>query len=63
VDHIHLPLGWMTVIEELLVVADVVVEGMTSDFEAAESINAVDNKLGGLVQPVSCWNNKFANKL
>ncbi len=55
-DRIRSSLGWMTVIEDLLVVAEVVADGMTSDFEAAESMKAVVVKSGGLVQPVSCLN-------
>jgi hypothetical protein len=31
-DCIRSPLGWMTVMEDLLVVAEVVADGMTSDF-------------------------------
>ncbi len=53
VDRIRSPLGWTTVMEDLLVVCDVVADGMTSNLEAAESMNAVFCKLGGLVQPVS----------
>jgi hypothetical protein len=41
VDRICLPLGWMTVMDDLLVACDVVADGMTSDLEAAESMNAV----------------------
>ncbi len=59
VDCIRSPLGWMTVMQDLLVVAEVVADGMTSDFEAAESMKAVVVKSGGLVQPVLCLN-KFA---
>ncbi len=38
----------MTVMEDLLVVAEVVADGMTSDFEAAESMKAVVVKSGGV---------------
>ena len=40
VECIRLPLGWTTVMDDLLVVCDVVADGMTSDLEAAESMNA-----------------------
>jgi hypothetical protein len=53
VDRIRSPLGWTTVMDALLVVCDVVADGMTSDLEAAESMKAVLCKSGGLVQPVS----------
>ena len=56
VERICLPLGWTTVMDDLLVSCDVVADGMTSDLEAAESMNAVLCKSGGLVQPGSCWN-------
>jgi hypothetical protein len=36
-----------------LVAADVVVDGIASDLDAAESMNAVVGKLGGLAQPGS----------
>ena len=39
--------------DALLVVCDVVADGMTSDLEVAESMKAVLCKSGGLVQPVS----------
>ena len=50
VDRICLPLGWTTVMAVELVGRDVVVEGMTSDFEAAVSMNAVEDRSGGLAQ-------------
>jgi hypothetical protein len=62
VDSILSPLGWITVIDALLVAGDVLVDGITSDLEAAVSINAVVDKLGGLEQPGS-YGNKFANML
>jgi hypothetical protein len=43
----------MTVMDAWLVAADVVVDGITSDLDAAESMNAVVDKSGGLVQPGS----------
>jgi hypothetical protein len=46
----------------VLVAADVLVDGITSDLEAAVSIKAVVDKLGGLEQPGSCAN-EFANML
>jgi hypothetical protein len=46
-------LGWMTVMAVELVGLDVVVKGMTSDFEAAVSMNAVEDRSGGLSQPGS----------
>ena len=52
-DRIRSPLGWTTVMDALLVVCDVVADVMMSDLEAAESMNAVFFKSGGLVQPVS----------
>jgi hypothetical protein len=45
--------GWMTVIRSELVVAEVRVVGVTKCLEAAVSINAVEDKSGGLVQPES----------
>jgi hypothetical protein len=53
-------LGWTTVMDAFLVVADVLVDSITSDLEAAVSIKAVVDKLGGLEQLGSCGN-KFAN--
>jgi hypothetical protein len=47
------PPGWMTVIRSELVVAEVLVVGVTKCLEAAVSINAVEDKSGGLVQPES----------
>jgi hypothetical protein len=47
------PLGWMTVMDAWLVAADVVVDGITSVLDAAESMNAVVDKSGGLAQPGS----------
>ena len=46
-------LGWMTVMAVELVGWDVMVEGMTSDFDAAVSMKAVVDRSGGLAQPVS----------
>jgi hypothetical protein len=43
----------MTVTDTWLVAAGVVVDGITSDLDAAESMNAVVDKLGGLAQPGS----------
>ncbi len=56
------PLGWITVMDALLVAADVLVEGITSDLEAAVSIKAAVDKSGGLEQPGSCGK-EFANTL
>jgi hypothetical protein len=42
------PLGWITVMAALLVAADVLVDSIISDLEAAVSIKAVVDKLGGL---------------
>ncbi len=50
VECMRLPLGWMTVIEFLLVAVDVFVIGVTRDLEAAVSINVVLVKLVGLAQ-------------
>ncbi len=50
------PLGWITVMDELLVVADALVDGITCDLEAAVSIKAVVDKSGGLEQLGSCGN-------
>jgi hypothetical protein len=58
----HSPLGWITVMDALLVAADILVDGITSDLEAAVSITAVVDKLGVLKQPGSCGN-EFANML
>jgi hypothetical protein len=44
----HSPLGWITMMDALLVVADVFVDGITSDLETTVSIKAVVDKLGGL---------------
>jgi hypothetical protein len=55
-------LGWITVMDALLVAAGVLVDGITSDLEAAVSIKAVVDKWGGLEQPGSCGN-EFANTL
>jgi hypothetical protein len=44
------PPGWMTVICLELVVAEVLFVGVTKCLEAAVSINAVEDKSGGLVQ-------------
>ena len=49
----RLPPGWMTVMDAWLVAADVVVDGITSNLDAAESMNAVVDKSGGLAQPGS----------
>jgi hypothetical protein len=62
VDCMLSPLGWITVMDALLVAADVLVDGITSDLEAVVSIKAVVDKLGGLEQPGSCGN-KLANTL
>jgi hypothetical protein len=43
----------MTVMAVELVGRDVIMNGMTSDFEAAVSMNAVVDRLGGLAQPGS----------
>jgi hypothetical protein len=45
--------GWMTVMDVWLVAADVVVDGIMSNLDAAESMNAVVDKSGGLAQPGS----------
>ena len=50
VVRIFPPPGWMTVIHLELVVAEVLVVGVTKCLEAAVSINAVEDKSGGLVQ-------------
>ncbi len=42
--------------------ADILVDGIMSNLEAAVSIKAVVDKLGRLEQPGSCGN-KFANTL
>ncbi len=42
--------GWMMVIRSELVVMEVLVVGVTKCLEAAVSINAVEDKSGGLVQ-------------
>jgi hypothetical protein len=55
-------LSWITVMDALLVVADILVDGITSDLEAAVSLKAVVDKLGGLVQLGSCGNT-FPNML
>ncbi len=44
------PPGWMTVIRLELVVAEVLVVGVTKCLEAVVSMNAVEDKSGGLVQ-------------
>ncbi len=49
----RLPPCWMMVMDAWLVAADVVVDGIMSDLDAAESMNAVVDKLGGLAQPGS----------
>jgi hypothetical protein len=51
--------GVMTVMVSELVVADVLVDGVTRCLEAALSTNAVEDKSGGLVQP-ELRGNKFA---
>jgi hypothetical protein len=51
VDCMRLPPGWMTVMDTWLVAADIVVDGIKSDLDATESMNAVVGKLGGLAQP------------
>jgi hypothetical protein len=56
------PLGWIAVIDAVLVATDILVDGIISDLEAAVSIKAVVNKTGGLEQLDSCGNN-FANTL
>jgi hypothetical protein len=48
VDCIRSLLGWMTVMYDLFVATDIVVAGITSNFEVVESRNAVDAKSGGL---------------
>ena len=45
------PPGWMTVMDSRLVAGEVCVDGVTRDLEAAVSIKAVEDKLGGLAQP------------
>jgi hypothetical protein len=45
------PPGWMTVMDSRLVAGEVHVDGVTRDLEAAVLIKAVEDKLGGLVQP------------
>ncbi len=49
----RLPPDWMTVLDAWLVAADIVVDGITSDLDAAESMNAVVDKSGVLAQPGS----------
>ncbi len=49
----RLPPDWMTVLDAWLVAADIVVDGITSNLDAAESMNAVVDKSGGLAQPGS----------
>ncbi len=44
------PPGWMTVMDSRLVAGKVCVDGVTRDLEAAVSIIAVVDKLGGLAQ-------------
>jgi hypothetical protein len=56
------PLGWITVMDALLVVADVSVDSITSDWEAVVLIKVVVDKLGGLEQLGSCGN-KIVNTL
>ena len=51
--HILSPPGWMTVIRLELVVMEVVVVGVTKCLEAVVSINVVEDKSEGLVQPES----------
>ena len=46
----------------LQVMAEVLVMGVTRCFDAAVSMNAVDDKSGGLVQP-EVWINDFAKLL
>ena len=53
------PLGWITVMDALLVAAAVLVDGITCDLEAAVLIK---DELGGLEQPGSCGK-EFANTL
>ncbi len=48
--------------DALLVAADILVDDITSDLEAAVSIKVAVDKFGGLEQPGSC-ENKFANTL
>jgi hypothetical protein len=55
-------LSWITVMDALLVAADILVDDITSDLEAAVSIKVAVDKFGGLEQPGSC-ENKFANTL
>ncbi len=57
--YILSPPGWITVMVLELVAADVLVDGVTRCLEAAVSINAVEDKSGGLVQP-KLRGNKFA---
>jgi hypothetical protein len=45
------PHGWMTVMDPRLVAGEVCVDGVTRDLEAAVSIKAVEDRLGGLAQP------------
>jgi hypothetical protein len=52
-DRMQSPPGWMTVMDAWLVAADIVVDGITSNLDAAESMNAVVDKLGELAQPGS----------
>ncbi len=47
----RLPPGWMTVMDAWLVAANIVVDGIMSNLDATESINAVVDKLGELAQP------------
>ncbi len=47
----RLPPGWMTVMDAWLVAADVVVDGITSNSDTAELMNAVVDKSGGSAQP------------
>ncbi len=49
----QLPPGWVTVMDAWLVAADVVVDGITSYLDAAESMNAVVDKTGESAQPGS----------
>jgi hypothetical protein len=53
VDYMHSLLGWITVMDALLVAADVLVDNITIDLEAAVSIKAVIDESGGLEQPGS----------
>jgi hypothetical protein len=45
------PPGWMMVMDSRLVAGEISADGVTRDLEAAVSIKAVEDKLGGLAQP------------